>query len=85
MNIAAAGSIAIFLLEKGGLQSITDLRTIINMYNSVHTQKTTFADTLTTQNLDAIQRVMVVLTSCVQDANGKAQLVKLINSLQTDN
>ena len=81
MNITAAGSVAILLLEKGGIQSITDLRTLVDVYSEVHSGKTQFADILTKENLDAAQRVMDVLAMCIQDDHNKILLQTFISSI----
>ena len=84
MNFAAAGSTGLWLLEHGGLQAVTDLRTLAGAYHLLASQPMTSTAVLaamTPANLDAATRTLNLLVTAVKDPSEKANLTALVQSL----
>lgn len=81
MNVAAAGMVGIYLLEKGGLQAVTDTRTLLGVFRGIQGGHLKAMDAMSDANLDAAARVLKLLVAAVQDPNEKSEIVTLVKSL----
>jgi hypothetical protein len=81
MNIKAAGMIGIYLLRTGGVQAVSDTRTLVNAYLGLSSGKASFSASLTTPLLDAVERTLKLLVGAVGDDGQRANLVALVDSL----
>ncbi len=83
MNIQATGSVGLWLLEHGGLQAVTDMRTLFNVYQGLNAKPPTmtFAAATTSATLDAVERTLKLLCTAVQDPTERANLQAVVASL----
>lgn len=81
MNIQATGSLGLWLLEHGGVQAVTDMRTMFDVYRGITAKTTTVQAALTPATLDAVERTLKLLATAVQDAGERANMVAVIASV----
>ena len=81
MNIPATGAVGRWRLEHGGVQAVTDMRTLFGGYQGLTGKTMTFAAATSPATLDAVERTLKLLCGAVQDPAERANLQAVVASL----